>query len=269
MKGTPEPEFIQRMDAVQQVISSQNQRYLELSQGILIVPAIPIPSPQPVTKEAIQQAVDQATADYGHWLDETIKTGSTVRIFDPIELKYSNLMVGDSAALAELKWQAVLSYERALKAPDQDAQNADRAVIRQFESGEVTFFQAGHLLPFYSQVSEQRDYRSQEWSYIIAADSRLVLEITPINLQPRASGNGLSQAQLEQKARDFIAMASPGLDLSRLTFAPGQKGSNSFFRWEDRAKPFLADGFSRPFIQVALNSQGQLLNYYNTLPLAK
>jgi hypothetical protein len=269
MKGTPEPEFIQRMDAVQQLIASQNQRYIELSQGILSVAAIPIPSPQPVTEDQIQRAVEQALTDYGHWLDDTLKSGSTVKVFDPIALKYDNMMIGDSAALAELKWQTVVSYERALKEPDQNVQRADRAVIRQFESGEVTFLQAGHLLPFYSQADEQREYRSQEWSYIIGADNRLILEITPLNALPRATGASLPQAQLEQKARDFIGMAAPGLDLSSLTFAPGQKGSNSFFRWEERTKPFLTDGFSRPFIQVALNNQGQLLNYYNTLPLAQ
>jgi hypothetical protein len=177
--------------------------------------------------------------------------------------------VGDSAALAELKWQAVLSFDRALKAPDQDVQRADLAVIRQFENGEVTFFNAGRLLADYSQAGEQREYRSQAWSYILAVDSHLVLEINPLNVLPHTTGAGLTQAQLEQKARDFIAMADPGLDLSSLTYAPGQKGSNSFFRWEDQSHPVLADGFSRPFIQVALNNQGQLLNYYSTLPLVK
>ena len=59
------------------------------------------------------------------------------------------------------------------------------------------------------------------------------------------------------------------MKLEELSLTHTSVTGNYLFRWEDRSKALLEDGRSYPFIQVALNASGELLNFYNTLPLAK
>ena len=77
----------------------------------------------------------------------------------------------------------------------------------------------------------------------------------------------MALAGLEQVARDLIARAAPSVRLEGLTPVHTAVEGNFIFRWEDRTLPLLEDGLSYPFIQVALTASGDLLNFYNTLPL--
>jgi hypothetical protein len=99
-----------------------------------------------------------------------------------------------------------------------------------------------------------------------------VVEIIPLrpphtaDLTPIAPKN---TANLEEEALKLINLFSPNIELNGLTRMDGTKINTFFFRWEDQTKPLLDDGRSYPFLQVGLNADGELLNYYNTLPLAR
>jgi hypothetical protein len=148
---------------------------------------------------------------------------------------------------------------------------SDILAIQQVIPGEPILDDVGSLLPFYTD-REIHQYRSGDWRVYVDPS------VHGIVLMDRASQAGATHQQtpsapsiapdadsLEPRALDYMQLLAPGLDVVPLTPVRDQKGSNFFFRWEDRARPLLPDGRSRPFIQVALDAEGELLNYYNTL----
>lgn len=141
--------------------------------------------------------------------------------------------------------------------------------IKRFEPGSPPLVESGALLEIYRADVTLYRYQSSHWTYIVDPRSHTLLQIQPVEETGAQEGAPLSPAQLEQKARALVAQLNPGLDLSGLTYAPSSASGNYLFRWEDRARPLLDDGRSYPFIQVALNGSGALLNYLNTLPLGK
>jgi hypothetical protein len=68
--------------------------------------------------------------------------------------------------------------------------------------------------------------------------------------------------ELEMMARQFITKSVAGVNLEALTLNQSNKGSNYFFRWEDRSQK-TSEGY--PFIQVGFSQGGTLLGYINTL----
>jgi hypothetical protein len=70
-----------------------------------------------------------------------------------------------------------------------------------------------------------------------------------------------NQQELEAMARQFIAK-NTNVNLDSLIPNHGNKGTNYFFRWEDKSQK-TAEGY--PFIQVGFSQGGTLLNYTNAL----
>jgi hypothetical protein len=91
--------------------------------------------------------------------------------------------------------------------------------------------------------------------YIVVIDDRS-------NARPTGAAKKYTPQQLEQMARTLIASLVPHVNLALLSLQPGNKGSNYFFRWEDTSKPGWV---GHPFIQVAYNIEGKMLNYFNAL----
>jgi len=127
----------------------------------------------------------------------------------------------------------------------------------------------GNLMPFYRADKMLNQYETTHWTYIMDALSHEIIQIAPKDGMTLGNEILLSGNTLEQKARNFIKMAAPDVNLDALTSANGQKESNFFFRWENHNSSLLDDGRSYPFIQVAIDAEGNFLNYYNTLPFAR
>jgi len=70
-----------------------------------------------------------------------------------------------------------------------------------------------------------------------------------------------SQQDLENMARQFVAK-NTDVNFDSLTPNHGVKGTNHFFKWEDRTRK-TSEGY--PFVQVGFSQGGTLLNYVNTL----
>ena len=101
--------------------------------------------------------------------------------------------------------------------------------------------------------------------------------------QPELVGSALTDAELEQRARTFIAQVAPGLDLARLvpnhsakpSTLPGAALTSYALRWEDRSGSRTArcategQPCSNPgqdaFVEVVLSRAGEVLWYTNTL----
>ena len=145
---------------------------------------------------------------------------------------------------------------------------ADLAQILRFESSPAALVDTGNFLQVYRANAVLRRYQTARWTYIIDPASHLILQIQPVDETVVQAGSPLGPDLLDQAARGWIAKAAPGVALDGLTPAHSMLDGNFIFRWEDRARPLLEDGLSYPFIQAALTASGDLLNFYNTLPLA-
>lgn len=68
--------------------------------------------------------------------------------------------------------------------------------------------------------------------------------------------------ELETIAKQFIAKNASNINLDKLTLTQTNKGTNNFFRWEDRSQK-TTEGY--PFVQIGFSQGGTLLNYTNSL----
>ena len=145
----------------------------------------------------------------------------------------------------------------------------DTAAIRRIETADPVLMETGDLMPFYRAGRELRRYQTAVWTYILDPQTHFIVEILPVNETAELGGSPLTPAELDQAARLWVGKAAPDTKLEGLTANPSSQSGNTLFRWEDHSLPLLEDGHSYPFIQVALSLSGQLLNYFNTLPLRK
>lgn len=228
----------------------------------------PTPFPTFSTKEDALNFYYQTMQEDQDWLETQEKTESALRVYDPDRGSYVSFLSFDqdvwlllrNEALNKLRMEAELSPELLVN---------HKAIVEKLdgvpvEANEIT------SLPYYRNDLTLFQYRTRKNYYVLNADGA-VIEITPVQ---GASTTGLNlPAQLatdplEDNARSFINLIAPGTNLDVLTLDVGLKTSNSFFKWEDRTKPAL-DGGGFPFIQVAINLDGEMLNYINTLPLSR
>ena len=232
----------------------------------------PTPYPAQGTKEQTLQYYRQLLAENQARMEALLKSENVDRLYNPDLGSYeATIRFEDAAwfqlageALDALRLSAELSPELLEKhltllknlEPDTPAAEIQRSITAlPFYRNDLTFFQ----------------YVTGTRVYVLDASGDVV-EIFP--LQPPQTSDltpiaPLSRAGLEKKARSLIQLLAPGTDLEALTEAGGEKINTFFFRWENRTKALLDDGRSYPFIQVGFNADGELLNYYNTLPLAR
>lgn len=149
--------------------------------------------------------------------------------------------------------------------PDAPVDPADAAAMAQIENGEARLVETGMLMPFYRAKRELRSYQTSTWTYIIDVQTHTIVEILPVQETAASEGGSLDEAALEQIARQFIAKAASGTSLDALYSSHSSQTANYLFRWEDHNARVMEDGMTYPYIQVALNASGQMLNYFNTL----
>ena len=232
----------------------------------------PTPYPAQGTKEQTLQYYRQLLGENQARMEMLLKSENVDKIYNPDFGSYEATIRFEDAAWFQLAGEALdalrlnteLSPELLKKhltilknlEPETPAAEIQRSITSlPFYRNDLTFFQ----------------YVTGTRVYVLDASGD-VIEISPIeppqtsDLTPLAP---LSKAELEKKARSLIQLWAPGTDLEALTEAGGEKINTFFFRWENREKALLDDGRSYPFIQVGFNEDGELLNYYNTLPLAR
>lgn len=204
-----------------------------------------------------------------NWVDKQLKTETAPKIYSPDLGTFESILDFEQTAWLDLRSQALndLRIEAELST---DVVIRHKNIVEKLDGAPVEAREVTSL-PFYRNDVTLFQYQTQKNYYILNADGA-VIEIIPIQmplsnqLTPNAP---LNASQLEEKAREFITSLAPDTNLDTLTSINDSKIGSYFFRWEDRTKPVLDDGQSYPFIQVALNTDGELLNYYNTLPLSR
>lgn len=245
-------------ERVQKEMAALNEEYYALV--MKKSPATPTPNPL-----AQSGNPDKFLEEYLAWSEQESKQGSVVWVYATGDGSYYNILIGESY-VALTQWEQELAIARAKlnNLPDKVIE-ADILEIQRVENsgGQVKFLDIGNF-PFYSSDKKLSTYETQSSTYILYSQTHQIIEIEPKQLPP--ASEGLAK-ELEQKAREMIALISPEVNLDTLTPAHGAKIGTYFFHWDDSKGQLDNGGY--PSIQVGLNGKGELLNYYNTLPLAR
>lgn len=239
----------------------------------------PTPFPTFNTKEEALKFYYQVMQEDQDWLDKQSNAENVLKIYDPDRESYESYLTFEqrdglllrNEALDKLRMNAELSPELLAK---------HKVIAEKLDGGFVVSNEIDGR-PYYRNDVTLFQYKTQKNYYLLNADGAII-EITPIDqttstqlvlsvgsatAQP-APNMPLTQNQLEQQARAFINLIAPGTNVDALTPSVGSKVKDFFFKWEDQTKPPL-DGGGFPFIQVAINTNGEMLNYINTLPLSR
>ena len=253
-------KILSKYNDLMSTIEDLNKRYEALA------PANLSPLPTFSSKAEGQAYLDQIMEDYTNWVQNELVHGNIVIVYHPDDGDYVPVSIGDSYVLMEAKGLHIQQLRLWVRGPSAAAIQQDIQLIQNIEPGNIDLTDVTSL-PFYRNDLSLTQYDTSSRTYIVYSEAHVIIEINPKQIPPGVAS--LSTDELEAKARELINLFAPGLDLSQLTPAGGSKIGTYFFRWEDRTKPVLDDGRSYPFIQVGLNGDGELLNYYNTLPLAR
>lgn len=249
------------MMRIDEIITGLNEKYYELS--IEEQSSISYPNPDIQASD-----LGRLTSEYLAWIDEEQKNGTTIIIVTDDGFKRI-LFIGDSY-VASKEWNRKIDIAEEKSNQEYLAYinpEPDYQIIRRIEGDDVQISFKDVTLSPYRPDTPYTVYETATMRYNIDSRQRLVTWIEPI-ISPQGAEE-LPVAELEKMAREMIALVSPEINLDILTYSFYQKIGTYFFRWDDFTKPVLDDGRSYPFVQVGLNGKGELLNYINTLPMAR
>lgn len=250
---------------MQECVRKQNLEYTKLYKINHDIP------PLPDTQLAQQSRLAELKASLNGWLEEERKKGNVVEVYSPLEMRQTILLFGDSYAKSAMIEEELKNLELALAGISNDLIQIDAKIIGKIDNGDVSLLGV-FAIPYYRADIKLTSYQTETYYYTIYSNQHSIIEIVPKRI-PLTSDltpiSPLSISELEQKARNFIEFISPDTEIDTLTAIPGSKKESYFFRWEDRTKPLLDDGRSYPFVQIGYNLDGELLNFYNTLPLSR
>jgi hypothetical protein len=216
----------------------------------------------PVASKDLENLLEE----FSIWSENEVLHGSIVEVYSTSDGSHYSILIGDSYVKMK-QWEFQIATVRAnLSNLSQESMGIDIFEIQRIENGSLPVFMDIGAFPYYRSDVNLSTYETALNFYILNSQTHKVIEISPKQLPTAIEGN---PQELEQKAKELIALISPEVNIELLTPTHGEKIGTYFFRWEDRTKPFLDDGRSYPFIQVGFNGNGEILGFYNTLSLSR
>lgn len=253
----------QKETEMQNKIAELNEAYYQL-----VVQEISMGA-YPNQQEAADREFKWGMGDFSEPTEEEWKNGTHVLIYSTESGVYSRVAIGDLYLIVReneiLSATAQAKYEEHLNTipiPENIVQ-----VIQRIE-GKDSHVKVGGSSGF-SDPSLPRviltTYQTETRSYAFYDRTDQIISISP---KEKPSGiQSLSVEELKKLAWELVSLASPDINRDTLTPDHGQKIGTYFFQWIDNSKT-LSNGL-HPQIQVGLNGKGELISYYNTIPLAK
>lgn len=227
----------------------------------------------PNQQYAASREFRMAMGEYSGPTEEEWENGTYVSIYSADSGGYSKVAIGDLylivkeneifSATAQAKYEEHLD---SLPVPENIIQAIQR--IEGKDSHVKVGYSSGFSDPSLPGLI-LNTYQTETRYYAFDDQTNQIIAIDPVEMP--SGSEPISTEELEKIARDLVARASPEINLDVLTPDHGEKRAgntaNLFFRWIDTSK-MLSNG-NHPFIQIGLTGKGELLNYVNTIPLAK
>ncbi len=232
----------------------------------------PTPFPPKASTEENDKYYQQLVDQYPAFFDQVLKDGPTVRVFDPSEGIYFNMVIGDAYAKSEIMADAMETLRIALIKGNVN-QETDINQIRQFVDKpdlQLTFIGVGNLANAHwiDAAIYSDDIGTRYWVAIV--DSRLA-QIEPSFAPdvPAMEVKGLDEVR--PIAEQIALENSPRYSelKSELAYEEGNKGDIYFFTWSYRSKDWTGTNWIMmpPFLQIGLSADGKITTYINTLDL--
>ncbi len=221
----------------------------------------------PSISEAGKQTKDQLLTEYKIALENELNHGQTE--INPQD--GSVMLVGESKTKIDLLWKDTVSQIEEAIGRSSEEQKAFKEGIAALDGSYPEYIMRTGF-PYNPDVAVEK-YATEKYSYSVDITTGQILEIMPVDStrfrhETDPDSRSLTTSELEKTAVTTIKTIAPDLDISSLQANFSDKdGRNYFFRWEDPTKT-LPDGMT-PFIQIGLSSEGELLNYVNTISAAQ
>ena len=237
--------------------------------------ATPTPTLPPEIVERFTQAVQTAQARYADLEGEPRESGlQGVAIWQDItwhELLYAQAHPEElPGSLEEKLDRYVDTLERSVEADirwagfEERTPDERRAVQQAVEedTGVEAVYQTTYLWPF-DRLSMVEVYNAGSYAYSVNVETDRIVEIEPRN----DASISLPDPDREpedgwEMARQVIARLAPWVALEQLSI---NAETPRYYRWEDRGAEMLPDG-SYPYVQVQFTTDGEFVNFVNTLP---
>lgn len=232
----------------------------------------PTPFPTRQTADENDKYYQQLLDEYPAFFDQVLHEGPTVRVYDPSEGKYFNMVIGDAYAKSEIM---ASSMETLRLAPVMSAvnQDADINLIRQVMDKpdlELTFVGILNLAnaPWIDAAGYTDNTGTKYW---VAIEGGRLAQIEPPYAPEVPAMEVKSIDEVRPIAEQFAQDNSPRYAQlkSELTYEEGNKGDIYFFTWSYRNKDWTGTDWMMmpPFLQIGFSADGKITTYINTLDL--
>ena len=266
--GELQEKILKLYDEMSHKLVDLDKQYLAL----YIAEMQPTPYPTQTSEQENEAYYQSLVKDYQVLLDQLVKDGPTVRVFDPHDGIYYNRLVGDAYARSEVMMSAM---ETLHQAPDMARvdQSADADLIRK-ELGQpdmqLTFVEVGSQAnaPWIS-TSIYLDQAQNK--YYVAVGKNVLAAIEPWSSPSVPAIEVKPIEEVRQIAEKFVREHSQNYDKyqNQLAFEQGGKGDIYFFTWRFKDKDWSATDWKMmpPFLQIGMSADGKLLTLIDTLDL--
>jgi hypothetical protein len=258
-------------DGFTQQLVDLNKQYLVLY--LASVQSTPF-STQSTTKTAddyYQQLLDQ----YPAYIDQLVKDGPTVRVYDPADGNYYDRVIGDAYAKGEIMADAIQALHGTppqLTMKEQDNfMDQIRKTLGNPNLG-LTFQGVQNLANAWGiKAAVFVDEAGNRYS--VAIDAGRLAGIDP-PLGPHINVPALQVtpiADVREQAEKLAADSSLRFTAlkDKLQYEESSKEDIYFFRWDYRGKDWTGTSWAMmpPFLQIGMSADGKLVTYINTLDL--
>ncbi len=268
--GDSSEKIAKLYDAFSERLTSLNKQY----QAIYLADIHPTPFPtqSSISKNGAyyQQLLDQ----YPAYVDQLVKDGPTVSVYDPGDGIYYDRVIGDAYAKGEIMSDAIETLHQAPEMAKVN-QEAFMAQIRQTMGTpdlQLTF-QKISLLDNANGIKAAVFVDDTGTTYAVAISTGRLANINPaltshVNI-PAMDVKTIDEVRpLAQKFAANSCLRFAELK-DKLLYEESSKGDMYFFRWDYRNKDWSGTPWALmpPFLQIGMSADGKLVTYTNTLDL--
>ena len=257
-------------DDLNQQLQPLNEQYLAL----YIADVQPTPFPTQATEKENEDYYQELIGQYQAFLDQLLRDGPTVRVYDPTDGIYYNRFIGDTYARSEIMWNGIQALHQTpqMAKVDQAAQMDEIHKVTGNPDLQLSFKKIMGLAnaPWISAAVYTDEAGNRYW---VAIDAGRLAQIEPISSPDVPAAEVKSIDAIRPLAEQFTLTNSPRLAnlKSELLYEEGSKGDLYFFTWSYRNKDWSGTDWAMmwPFLQVGVSADGKIVTYMNTLDLYK
>lgn len=163
---------------------------------------------------------DKLIQEFSLWSENEVINGETAKIYSTADGLYYNLLIGESYVRLK-QWENTIALERAaLNNLSNDLIEKDIVEIQRVDKTSLPVFLDIGVFPYYRSDLNLSTYEDNINLYVLNSQTHKIIEISPKQLPSVSEGNA---QELEQQARELIALIAPEVNLDLLITAHGEK----------------------------------------------